>query len=87
MHFKEGIHFARLNGTHTRLKLFDRSDMPLDKLESHLVRSLPRQLRRIAGNAIARVVEYHYPAELWDNLFQDLQTLRCEVGVPLEDAC
>jgi hypothetical protein len=61
--------------------------MPFDELDSHLSRSLSNQLGRLAGNSIAGVIKCHYPVELRDNLFQNLQTLRSDIGVPLEDAC
>ena len=61
--------------------------MLLDKLDSHLSRSLPRQLGGLDANRNAGVVECHYPAKLRDNLFQDLQALRGEVGGPVVDAC
>src|SRR5262249_26579145 len=87
LRFKERIRFTRLSRSHRTLKLFDGSDVPLDKLESHLLRSLSRQLSRIAGNAIVRVVEYHHSAEPWGNLFKDLQALRSKVDVPGKDPC
>ena len=47
--------------------------MLLDKLDSHLSRSLPRLLGGLDANRNAGVVECHYPAKLRDNLLQDLQ--------------
>jgi hypothetical protein len=41
---EESIHLPHLNRSNTRLKFLDGSDGPLDKLDSHLLRSRPRQL-------------------------------------------
>ena len=86
-HFEVGIHFPGPERSHTRLKFLDGSDVPFDKLDSQQPRSLPRQLGGLDGNRIAGVVECHYPAELRDNLLQDLQALRGEVGARVVDAC
>src|SRR5262245_52748591 len=60
--------------------------MPFDKLNSHPLRSFPAQLGRLDGNWMTRVVECHYPVELRDNLFQNLQTLPDEIGDAIVDA-
>src|SRR5215813_14845734 len=60
--------------------------MPLDKLESHLLRSLPRELGGLDGSTTAGMVECHYPVKLRDNLFEDLKAFRGEICGRLVDA-
>src|SRR5215470_17210853 len=60
--------------------------MPLDKLESHLLRSLPRELGGLDGSTTAGIVECHYPVKLRDNLFEDLKAFRGEICGRLVDA-
>src|SRR5262249_42319287 len=59
--------------------------MPLNKLESHPLRSLPRQLRGLDGSWSAGIVEGHYPAKLRHNLFEDLQPLGGEISARMID--
>src|SRR5207248_10864628 len=84
---EEGIHFPSLKRSYTRLKVVDRSDVPFDKLDPQLLCSRSRRLGGLNADRTARIVERYYPAELRDNLFQDLQALRGEVGARLIDAC
>src|SRR5215510_1093326 len=60
--------------------------MPLDKLESHLLRSCPRELGGLDGSRAAGIVECHYPVKLRDNLFEDLKAFRGEICGWLVDA-
>ena len=47
-HFKVGVNLPSPKRSHSSLKLLDGSEVPLDELDSHLSRSLPRQLGGLA---------------------------------------
>ena len=57
--------------------------MSFDKFHPEQSSSLPRQRGGLAGNRITLVIKRHYAMEFRDNLFQGLQTLRSEIGVPV----